>query len=96
MEFMRKNSIPINEKTALECELLKECLITYKSAIKEVERNGLIISNNNGKTTNANPAVKIKLDCTKLIIRLLKDLTHDDNMDEESVDDFIRKLTGEE
>ena len=94
-EYLKKNDIQITEKITLQVELLRETIITYRQAIKEVENNGIVIYTNGGKTFCQNPAVKIKIDTTKLIIRLINEITKSISDDTENVDDFIARLCGE-
>lgn len=69
----------------LKIKLLENAIQDYNRAVEEIELNGIVITTNRGATTAQNPAVKIKLDNSKLIIRLLSDLMENDNSDADAM-----------
>lgn len=74
----------------LKIRLLENAISDYNKAVENIERNGIIITTNRGATTAQNPAVKIKLDNSKLIIRLVSDLMDKDN---EEAEEFLSFMT---
>ena len=74
----------------LKIRLLENAISDYNKAVENIEQNGLIITTNRGATTAQNPAVKIKLDNSKLIIRLVTDLMDKDN---EEAEEFLSFMT---
>lgn len=74
----------------LKIRLLENAISDYNKAVENIERNGIIITTNRGATTAQNPAIKIKLDNSKLIIRLVSDLMDKDN---EEAEEFLSFMT---
>lgn len=72
----------------LKLRLLENAVFDYNKAVEDIALNGIVITTNRGATTAQNPAVKIKLDNSKLIIRLLSDLMANDNSD---ADEMLRE-----
>lgn len=73
----------------LKLKLLENAIQDYNKAVEDIDLNGIVITTNRGATTAQNPAVKIKLDNSKLIIRLLSDIMENDNSD---ADDILKEL----
>lgn len=85
---IRKNlkiSAEIKPYDNLKLKLLDNAIQDYNKAVEDIELNGIVITTNRGATTAQNPAVKIKLDNSKLIIRLLSDLMANDNSDADAM-----------
>ena len=85
-----KESGEITPYNVLKLKLLENAIIDYNKAVQKINENGIVIVTNRGATTAQNPAVKIKLDNSKLIIKLIQDLIDKDNTD---TDDFLKSLT---
>ena len=95
-EYLSKNNIQIDEEKEFKLSLLNDLIEDYKDCICHIKENGLIISINNGKTTCLNPSIKLKLQCIKLIIKLLEELgIKSERIVTDDTDDFINSLLSE-
>ncbi len=95
-EYLCKNNIQIDEEKEIKLTLLSDLIEDYKDCIHHIKENGLIITTNNGKTTCLNPSIKLKLQCIKLIIKLLEELgIHSEKVVSDDTEDFINSLLSE-
>ena len=96
MEYLTKNNIQIDEEKEFKMTLLDDVIDTYKDCLYNIKENGLIVTTNNGKTTCLNPSIKLKITCTKLILKLLQELgIHSEKIISDDTDDFINSLLSE-
>ena len=91
--YLSNNNITIDEEKEFKLTLLSDLIETYKDCVCDIKENGLIITTNGNKTTCLNPCLKFKLQCIKLIIKLLQELgIHSEKVISDDTDDFINSL----
>ena len=95
-EYLTKNNITIDQEKEFKLILLADIIENYKDCVCDIKENGLIITTNGNKTTCLNPCLKLKLQCIKLIIKLLQELgIHSEKVISDDTDDFINSLLSE-
>ena len=95
-EYLCKNNIQIDEEKEIKLTLLSDLIETYKDCVCDIKENGLIITTNGNKTTCLNPCLKLKLQCIKLIIKLMQELgTQSEKIISDDSEDFINSLLSE-
>lgn len=95
-EYLNKNNVIIDEEKAFKLNLLSDIIEDYKDCVFDIKQNGLIINTNNGKTICLNPSIKLKLQCIKLIIKLLEELgIKSEKIINDDSEDFINSLLSE-
>ena len=95
-EYLCKNNVIIDEEKAFKLNLLSDIIEDYKDCVFDIKQNGLIINTNNHKTVCLNPSIKLKLQCIKLIIKLLEELgIKSERIVTDDTDDFINSLLSE-
>ena len=95
-EYLSKNNIQIDEEKEFKLSLLNDLIEDYKDCICHIKENGLIISTNGNKTVCLNPCIKLKMQCIKLIIKLLQELgIKSETIINDDTDDFINSLLSE-
>ena len=95
-EYLSKNNITIDEEKAFKLTILNDLIEDYKDCVYHIKENGLIVTTNNGKTTCLNPSIKLKITCTKLILKLLQELgIHSEKVISDDTEDFISSLLSE-
>lgn len=77
-------------ETELKLLLLENALIDYFNAQNIIKQRGYIVTFNKGTSFGNNPALKLKNDSAKLIMKILKELNLNETT--ESVEDFINNL----
>lgn len=80
----------ITPQIELQLLLLENALIDYFNAQTIIKQRGYIVTFNKETSFGCNPAIKLKSDSTKIILKILKELHV--NQDSESVEDFINNL----
>jgi len=80
----------LNAETELKLLLLENALVDYFNAQNIIKQRGYIVEFNKGTSFGNNPALKLKSDSTKIILKILKEL--EIKADSESVEDFINNL----
>lgn len=94
--YLIKNDIQINEQIKFKLNLLDDLIQDYYKCNENIKENGMITSFNDGKTKGINPTIKYKVQCIKLILKLLQEVgikTKNIDEDLENVDEFINRLT---
>ena len=95
-EYLSKNNIQIDEEKEFKLSLLNDLIEDYKDCICHIKENGLIISTNGNKTICLNPSIKLKLQCIKLILKIMQELgIHSEKVISDDTDDFINSLLSE-
>lgn len=95
-EYLKKNNIQIDEEKEFKLTLLSDLIETYKDCVCDIKENGLIITTNGNKTTCLNPCLKLKLQCIKLIIKLMQELgIQSEKIISDDSEDFINSLLSE-
>jgi len=95
-EYLNKNNISIDQEKEFKLILLADLIEDYKDCVFDIKQNGLIINTNNHKTVCLNPSIKLKLQCIKLIIKLLEELgIKSEKIINDDTDDFINSLLSE-
>ena len=95
-EYLSKNNVIIDEEKAFKLTLLSDLIEDYKDCVCDIKENGLIITTNNGKTTCQNPSIKLKIQCIKLIIKLLQEIgIKSETIINDDSEDFINSLLSE-
>ena len=94
--YLSNNNITIDEEKEFKLSLLNDLIEDYKDCICHIKENGLIITTNGNKTTCLNPCLKLKLQCIKLIIKLLQEIgIHSEKIINDDSDEFINSLLSE-
>lgn len=86
---LKTNNEKISPNYILQLSMLDSIITDYEKAKEDIETNGIKCFHNNGKTIGQNPAIKVKLECAKLILRILKGFRPEEI---EEVDEFMRSL----
>ena len=92
-KYLKENDIIESPFITLNLQILDSAISDYLTADEDIKKNGIVITQNKGATIGANPAVKIKLDSAKLIIKILKDLGIDN--EDADAEAFLKSLISE-
>jgi len=95
-EYLSKNNIQIDEEKEIKLTLLSDIIEDYKDCLYNIKENGIIINTNNNKTMCLNPSIKLKIQCIKLIIKLLQEIgIQSEKIISDDSEDFINSLLSE-
>lgn len=93
-QYLINNNIPLNQQINFKLSLLQDLLNDLRQCNDNIKHNGIITNNNNNKTIGLNPSVKYKVQCVKLILKLLQEIGIKSAKvdDYDDTEDFINSL----
>lgn len=74
IEYMKGQGVEINDTLNLKFDLLNTAIHNLKNATDNLNKEGLVINTNGGRTICVNPNYKVQREMTQTILKILREV----------------------